>query len=295
MEKKKYYWLKLREDFFKQKEIKKLRRMAGGDTYTVVYLKLQLLSVKNGGIILFESVEDNLADELALELDESPDDVQMTLLFLEKHRLIEQTASDEYLLPEAVKNIGTESASAERMRQHRQRQQEPKNLLVSQCDAHVTERDEKVTLEKEKDIRERLYPPLPPHGEGEQSSESLAGQMAAGTGTLVGHSMTLIASFEDFWNAYPRKEGKGAAEKAWGKTNPTIEIMSMMLEAIKAANSSSQWQRENGRYIPAPAKWLNQKRWLDQPKTDDRTGSASYDLAEIETMLDNIKGGQHGH
>ena len=31
---KKYYWLKLKEDFFRQKEIKKLRKIAGGDTYT---------------------------------------------------------------------------------------------------------------------------------------------------------------------------------------------------------------------------------------------------------------------
>ena len=40
---KKYYWLKLKKDFFNSKEMKKLRRIAGGDTYTVIYLKMQLV------------------------------------------------------------------------------------------------------------------------------------------------------------------------------------------------------------------------------------------------------------
>ena len=48
---KKYFWLKLKDNFFNQKEIKKLRRIAGGDTYTIIYLKLQLLSIKKEGVI----------------------------------------------------------------------------------------------------------------------------------------------------------------------------------------------------------------------------------------------------
>ena len=43
---KRYYWLKLKDDFFRQPKIKKLRQIAGGDTYTVIYLKLQLLSLQ---------------------------------------------------------------------------------------------------------------------------------------------------------------------------------------------------------------------------------------------------------
>lgn len=36
---KRYYWLKLPDGFFRQKAIKKLRKIAGGDTYTIIYLK----------------------------------------------------------------------------------------------------------------------------------------------------------------------------------------------------------------------------------------------------------------
>ena len=46
MAEKKYYWLKLGDEFFGDKTIKKLRKIAGGDTYTIIYLKMLLLAVK---------------------------------------------------------------------------------------------------------------------------------------------------------------------------------------------------------------------------------------------------------
>ena len=56
---KRYYWLKLQKDFFTQPKIKKLRKIAGGDTYTIIYLKMQLLSLNNGGKLFFEGIEEN--------------------------------------------------------------------------------------------------------------------------------------------------------------------------------------------------------------------------------------------
>jgi len=93
---KKFYWLKLKNDFFNQKEIKKLRRIAGGDTYTIIYLKMQLLSLKDDGKIYFDGIEDTFAEELALEIDEDPKNVEVTLLFLEKENLL--YFPDDYVL-----------------------------------------------------------------------------------------------------------------------------------------------------------------------------------------------------
>ena len=81
---KKYYWLKLKEDFFRDKKIKKLRSIAGGDTYTIIYLKMQLLSLKNEGKLFFENVEDNFIEEIALEIDEKIEDVKVCVLYLIK-------------------------------------------------------------------------------------------------------------------------------------------------------------------------------------------------------------------
>ena len=113
---KKYYWLKLKEDFFRQKEIKKLRKIAGGDTYTIIYLKMQLLSLQNEGILKYEGIEENIAEQIALEIDEDVDNVQITLSFLMANKLIEEISKTDFFLVKANDCIGKEVDSAARVR-----------------------------------------------------------------------------------------------------------------------------------------------------------------------------------
>ena len=117
---KRYYWLKLPEGFFRQKPIKKLRKIAGGDTYTIIYLKMLLIAMKQDGKIYFEGVEDDFYEELALELDEDSENVKVTVLFLIRQGLMELVDETEYRLTECDKMVGSESASAERVRKHRE-------------------------------------------------------------------------------------------------------------------------------------------------------------------------------
>ncbi|MDA3730035.1 phage replisome organizer N-terminal domain-containing protein [Niameybacter massiliensis] len=116
---KRFFWLKLKDDFFRQKEIKKLRRVAGGDTLTIIYLKMQLLSIRNGGIIEYEETEDSLEEQLGLELDEEVENVRLTIMYLKSNNLIEQLDENEYLLNKVPEIIGSESDAAERMRKMR--------------------------------------------------------------------------------------------------------------------------------------------------------------------------------
>jgi len=118
---KRYFWLKLKEDFFSSKRIKKLRNMAGGDTYLIIYLKLQLKAMKTDGMIRFDHLEDNIADELALDLDENPDDIRATLIYLTSCGLAESSDASDFYFPYAVENVGSESSAAERMRKMRER------------------------------------------------------------------------------------------------------------------------------------------------------------------------------
>lgn len=122
--KKKYVWLKLQEGFFRDKRMKKLRGIAGGDTYTIIYLKMQLLSVRNKGILVYDGVFDSFAEEIAEEINEKIENVQVTLNFLQTYKLIEELDDNQYLLPEAAMNIGSESESAERVRRFRERKEQ---------------------------------------------------------------------------------------------------------------------------------------------------------------------------
>lgn len=145
---KRYYWIKLRENWFKDKRIKKLRSVAGGDTYTVIYLKMQLLSLQNEGYLYFDGVDEDFITELALDLDEDPENVRVTCSFLQRNGLLEMTSEDEYLLTDVPKAIGSEGDSAHRMRDLRQRAKEKASL----CDHNVQTSDIDIDIEKEKNI-----------------------------------------------------------------------------------------------------------------------------------------------
>lgn len=73
-----------------------------------------------------------------------------------------------------------------------------------------------------------------------------------------------ISLFSRFWDAYPRKENKTAAVKAWNALMPDAELVVYILAAIESKRESEEWTRENGRYIPFPDKWLSERRWEDQ-------------------------------
>lgn len=148
---KKYYWLKLKEGFFREKEIKKLRKIAGGDTYTIIYLKMQLISLKKEGRLYFEGLEESFSEEIALEIDEEVENVKITIMYLLKTNLLEELSENEYLLNRAALSIGSESQGAERVRKFRDKN---KDIKVLQGNAIVTKSN--TEIEKEKEIELEL-------------------------------------------------------------------------------------------------------------------------------------------
>ena len=142
-----YFWLKLKEDFFESKRIKKLRKLAGGDTLTIIYLKMQLKSIKTDGVLSYTGLEKSFAEELALDLDENPEDVGLLLNYLLSVGLIETSDNVNFLLPYAVESTGSEGGSAKRVREFRERKS-----LQSNADVTEVKRIGNVEIEKEIEI-----------------------------------------------------------------------------------------------------------------------------------------------
>jgi len=90
-------------------------------------------------------------------------------------------------------------------------------------------------------------------------------------------------NFTAFWQAYPRRVAKGAAQTAWKKMNCDKIPLQTFLDAIDRAKRSAQWKKDNGQFIPHPATWLNQRRWEDEPEAakdiygKDVENDADYD------------------
>ena len=156
---KKYYWLKLKEDFFDDKVIKYLRQLPEGPTLVIIYLKMQLKSLKTEGFLKYDGILPTCEEELALVLDEKPMLVAGAINALEKLGVVERWNNDVLYMKAMQELIGTETASAARVRKHREmkKQQENGGELL-QCNALPLQSNAAVTkcnTEIEIDIRDR--------------------------------------------------------------------------------------------------------------------------------------------
>ena len=143
---KRYYWIQLAQDFFKSKEMKLLRKIAGGDTHTIIYLKMMLISLEDGGHIYYDGLADNLAEEIALVIDENVEDIKITLIFLESKGLLTRNSDRDYFLEQVPEMVGSETASARRVRKFRE------NQLALQCNNDVTKRNGDIEKDIDTDI-----------------------------------------------------------------------------------------------------------------------------------------------
>ncbi|MCT1195495.1 DnaD domain protein [Lactococcus lactis] len=156
---KRYYWFKMEQSFFEQKEIKYLRRLPGGDTYTIIYLKLILKSLENDGKIYYENIGDDYSQEWALEIEEDEKAVSFLVAFLINKGLMIDCGFDEFEITKTKSLVGSETASAERKRRQREREREllqfndvtdsQKNVTLSQV-GHI-ESEIEIDIEKEID------------------------------------------------------------------------------------------------------------------------------------------------
>lgn len=95
--------------------------------------------------------------------------------------------------------------------------------------------------------------------------------------------------FEKFWEIYPKKSGRQNAKKAWDKLCPDEELRKTIFEALKKQKKLPQWNKENGQYIPYPAKWLEEKRWEDEPGGSASDETPHFDIEKIlEFSKNNI-------
>lgn len=158
--------------------------------------------------------------------------------------------------------------------------QAPRYKIFSFCDEVVVEKIEPTTvikglelgelvdilLDKELDIpldvlldhlykqnktKQKETPPMSPKGEWEER-------------------------FKLFWSAYPKKVGKGAAEKWFKKNKPSQSLVDDLLSAVELQKQSEQWQKNKGQFIPNPTTWLNQERWRDTPQVQKACDDTDY-------------------
>lgn len=172
-EKKKYYWLKLKRDFFKRHDIRIVEAMPNGKDYILFYLKLLLESIDHEGTLRFSETIPYNEHMLSVVTNTNIDTVKSAMdLFIELNMM---TVFDDQTIymNEVDKLIGSETANAERVRKHRALKSEVLhcNALVTKCNTEIekeTDSETETDLKKEDNIPSSPKPePTPKHQYGE--------------------------------------------------------------------------------------------------------------------------------
>ena len=101
------------------------------------------------------------------------------------------------------------------------------------------------------------------------------------------YSLNPLTPFERFWQAYPRKEGRREAERVFAEADVSVDVL---LRALAEQRQQPNWQKENGRYIPGPAKWLSDRRWETVPPALQSDDFGELELKAIRRIMSNPPG-----
>ena len=237
--KKRFYFIKLKKDFFKRHDIRIIESMPNGKDYILFYLKLLLESIDHEGALRFSDAIPYNEQMLSVITNTNVDIVKSAMEIFLGLNMIEVFDDRTIYMNEVDKLIGSESASAERMRRHRERS------LPSHCDTNVTNSDTEIDIDKdihidiEKEV-EKEKEPSPPASD------------------------TVSQEFKELWELYPRKEGKKAALASYQRAKKKGVLFDDVragilnyLDYIKAKKIGSQ-------YIKQGSTWFNGECWNDE-------------------------------
>ena len=163
MSEKRYYWLKLKRDFFKRHDIQIIEDIQpNGKEYVLFYLKLLVESIDHDGELRFSDTIPYNANMLATITRTNPDIVRSALKVLSEFGMVE-ILDDQTIYMSAVENLigsAADNDHAKRQQRYRDRKKqlalEQKETSVTKSDAPVTERDKKSDESKSKSIEKDI-------------------------------------------------------------------------------------------------------------------------------------------
>ena len=263
----KYYWLKLKKDFFKRHDIRIIEAMPNGKDYILFYLKLLVESVDHEGQLRFSDTIPYNADMLSVITNTNVDIVKSALKVFTELKMIEVLDDCTIYMNEVSKMIGSAADNDNAIRQQRFRDNQKaskmgisdvsvtkSNASVTEC---VTESNESKSIEKdieidkEKDIDKQL---------------SLVPQPA-----LISKEEHIELLFKEFWSAYPRKDDKKRAYAKFKAIKNIEKVFPDIMADVEAKKLSDQWNEKGGKYIPMPSTYLNNERWNDEDTVTRQT------------------------
>ena len=150
---KKYYWLKLRRDFFKRHDIRIVEEMPNGKDYILFYLKLLLESIDHEGTLRFSDAIPYNEQMLAVITNTNIDIVRSAMKIFTELNMMEIFDDGTLFMSEVNKMIGSETEWAQKKRLYREQQALTEGTGEGQ---KRTMSDKSKSIEKEKEKEKKI-------------------------------------------------------------------------------------------------------------------------------------------
>jgi len=235
-----YYYLKIKENFFDTEDMKLLESMDNGYQYSNILMKMYLLSLKNGGKLMYKDKIPYNSKMLSTILNHNIDILDKAINIFKELNLIEVMDTGAIFMIDIQNFIGQSSDEADRIRAFRKRIESEKMLenksdvqMYNECTTNIANiKDKDITKDKDKNI--------------------------------------YMSEFESLWGIYPNKKGKDVAIKKYllaRKQGATYEEVGQGLESYidycKINNLETQ-------YIKHGSTWFSQKAWKDDYNSNSK-------------------------
>lgn len=286
MSDKKYYWLKLKEDFFDDKVIKYLRKLPEGDALVIIYLKMQLKSLKAEGFIKYDNILPSYEEELALVLDEDINTVKFAINALLKLGVVERWENDMLYMSSMQQLIGKETAVAERVRKHRasklinaqnEHAQIEHNAQNEHAQSAQIEHNEHVQTVDNKGL-------LPCNTEVTKCNTEIEIEIEKELEIKKDKELEIEKHFTSFWSIYPKKQDKKRALKSFKTALKNHPIETILAGTEKYADHIKQNKTES-QYIKHATTFLNNESFLNEYETKKEVDALGYDISQYKNIF----------
>lgn len=270
---KKYYYLKLKDNFFDSDSMVILESMQDGYIYSNILLKLYLKSLKDDGRLMLNGRIPYNSSTLAMVTRHSVGNVERAIKAFEELGIVEILDNGAIYMADIQNFIGESSTEADRKRAYRKRIENEKMEQLESQDSNAHKAigqmsdkcPDKSPPEIERELERELDLDIETHTERDTRARA---------------SKPTLESFDEFWKKYPNKIMQEQAASLWLSIDPDENLIEEIMQGLDRWLASDQWER--GIY-QSPVNWLRDKRWLDEPPVAEKaSGNPFLELLEEE-------------
>ena len=156
--KEKYYWFKLKDDFFKRHDIKIIKSMPNGKDYVIFYLQLLCESLSHNGKLRFNEEVPYNEEMLSVITDTNIDVVRSAMKLFSQLNIIEIMDDQTIYMKKLQNMVGSTTIGAEKKKIQRSKSTEliEGGQVVDKCPPDIDiDIDKDIDIEKEKEIKKK--------------------------------------------------------------------------------------------------------------------------------------------